>query len=375
MTAIEDISKDGFVLGNSSLALLSLRLSLKAYFSTYRSMKYGLHVFSPDYEKFGLDDAAIDQTHSSPYVANCSEAIVHFHHFVELVCKGLLREEHILLADFTSSHHHLILHKILNDEHLSDEDNQRLKSIQFKEALERLIILIKDKKIETDGQWDFIVKGKNWLEHLGSLRNRLVHRGMFVLRYPALDKLFGEFALPFIKNVILTDRYAGMEKFWQYGRLKCEIDPIDEIIREFKNGNDYNLGKVAFMKELARAAYEQPQWIDYKAKDIGSKNYFPFVIDDDRRHRAERIANSEVANVSEVRECPVCGISSLVIYDDIEVEGEYYYDGTFVNEKAWRYTWQALCMCCTFEVNHHLENPKDYGIPIDDFWYGEELAG
>jgi hypothetical protein len=27
-----------------------------------------------------------------------------------------------------------------------------------------------------------------------------------------------------------------------------------------------------------------------------------------------------------------------------------------------------LCLCCTFEVNYHLDNPSDYGLVLPDFW-------
>ena len=95
------------------------------------------------------------------------------------------------------------------------------------------------------------------------------------------------------------------------------------------------------------------------------------MIGQEYRERAEQIANSETENVADVRTCPVCGVNSLVIYDEIEVEGEDLYEATY--DRAWRYTWEVLCMYCTFEVYHHLENPRDYGIDIDDFWFGEEL--
>jgi hypothetical protein len=350
MTTIKDVTKDGFALGDTGLALLSLKLSLKAYFSTYKSMKYSLHVFSPEYEEYGLVETSSDYLHSSSYVENCSEAIVHFHHFVELVCKDILREEHTLLADFTSSRHHIILYKLLSGEQISDEDEQKLQSVAFREALERLNSLVKERKINNSGQWEFFRESYDWLVQLSYLRNRLVHRGVFVLRYPALDKLFGEYALPFVKNVIASDKYSGKDGFWKYTGLKCGIDPIELIIEECQDkGDDYRLGKVAFLKELGRAAYEQPKGIIYKAKDIGSNKYRPFGLDFEHQQRAVRIAKSETSNVSEVRECPVCGIPSLVVYDDIELEGEDF-------------------------VNHHLKNPREYNIPLDDFWYGEELT-
>ena len=37
------------------------------------------------------------------------------------------------------------------------------------------------------------------------------------------------------------------------------------------------------------------------------------------------------------------------------------------------YTWQVKCLCCSFEINHHLDNGSAYGIPIADYWETEEM--
>jgi hypothetical protein len=76
--------------------MVSLRIALQAYFSTYRTMSYFLHMFEVNHGQ--PDQAAIDFNHGSDYCQNCAEAIVHFQHFTELVCKDFLRAEHPLLA-------------------------------------------------------------------------------------------------------------------------------------------------------------------------------------------------------------------------------------------------------------------------------------
>ncbi len=368
MAEIKELVKDGFALDDTSLALLSLKISLRAYFSTYESMSYSLHVFSPDTKH--TNDIDIDRLHSSTYVEHCSEAILHFHHFVELVIKDVLRSEHPFLADFTSSRHHTVLHKLISGEQISEDEKNKLQSIEFREALGRLCALVKNKRINTFKQWDFVRTASDWLGQINHLRNRLIHRGIFVLRYPSLDKIFGEFILPFILNVVSIDKYSEKIKYWKYGDLDCGIDPIELIIDECKN-EKYDIGKVAFLKELGRAAFEQPYGLYNKSKENDKRNNFPLFFDTERINRAERIAKSEISNVSDVRSCPVCGTSSLVVYDDINVEGEDYLEGTY--EKAWRYTWEVKCMCCTFLVNHHLKNPQEYDILINDFWMSEEL--
>lgn len=208
----------------------------------------------------------------------------------------------------------------------------------------------------------FIVQAKEWLNNLNVLRNRLWHRGVFILRYPALDELVGKFVLPFVRGIINLEEYSELERFWKYRNLHCGIDPIEEIIREFE-GNNFDIGKVAFLKELGRAAYENP---------IVNDPNFDF-LNRQHRERAERIASAELGgpNISDVLSCPVCGIESLVVYDDVETEGEDPLTGTYL--RAFRYTWQVKCMCCTFEINNHLKNPSEYGFAVEDYWHGEQL--
>lgn len=106
MTDINNIAINGFSLPErgrtlKGLALLSLKIALKAFFSTYQSMKYTLHIFNT---KNIENQETIDFNHSSSYCEACAEAVVHFQHFVELVCKDFLRAEHDLLAMDASPH-------------------------------------------------------------------------------------------------------------------------------------------------------------------------------------------------------------------------------------------------------------------------------
>jgi hypothetical protein len=338
MTVIKEIRKDvsriyedGFTLERDSenitgLALLSLKLALKGYFSTYSTMKYSLHAFDKDFRDKYCEIVDIDK-HSSSYVESSTEAILHLHHFAELVFKDILRAEHPLLADDIRNQP-IILHKLIKGESLADGDRLKLKSIDFGEALKRLSSLAKGKRISEHSRYNFISDYEPFFEKLNELRNRLWHRGIYILRYPALDEFFGKYALPFIQNVTSLPDYSGNERFWKYQKLSCDIDPIKLIVKEFceTSDNPYNIGKIAMLKELGRAAYHQPQKIRDHGRTIGKKEYLPYVIN------AEHI------------------------------------------KRAWRYTWQVVCMCCSFEVNHHLENPKKYSLNIEDFWFGEELT-
>lgn len=362
MNDINKITGNGFSMfkkegGIKGLALLSLKIALMAFFSTYKSMKYRLHYFDA---KSSLDQKTIDSHYLPAYCEACAETIVHFQHFIELISKDFLRVEHPLLA-IDASNQPIVLHKFLKGEHVSTKDLEKLKFLEFRQTFERLCTLINEKRLG-GSKLEFIVHARQWIEKLSGLRNRLWHRGTFILRYPALDEFVGKYMLPFVDKVVTLPEYSSSQQFWKHKDLTCGIDPMGSIINEFKSRN-FNLGKVAFLKELGRAAYANPlRYGKYAA-----------WIDGEYRRRAERVAEAEMhePNTSHVRSCPVCGLKSLVVYDDVETEGGDPLKGTY--DKAWRYTWQVKCMCCTFELNHHLDNASVYNLPIEDYWQAEMI--
>jgi hypothetical protein len=362
-TDINKIAQDGFSLAKGdkklkSLAMVSLKIALQAYFSTFKAMMRSVKLFEAS--QGPTDQAEIDSGHNSDYCQNCAEAIVHFQHFAELVCKDFLRAEHDLLA-IDATQKPVILHKLLKKETVTEAEYERINTVEFGEALTRLCALIKEGRIGV-GKLEFISDAKNFLETLNTLRNREWHRGAFILRYPALDHLVGEHILPFVSKVIALPEYADLTYYWTYQKLACGIDPIGEIISAC-HGGKFDLKKVALLKELGRAAYENPLFTGPFAEQF-NKDY---------HRRAKHLAESEVEHGggADLKICPVCGIKSLVVYDDTYYEDEDHESGTF--NRGWRFTWQVQCMCCTFEITDHLENPSKYGLAMEDFWQAEKI--
>ncbi len=187
------------------------------------------------------------------------------------------------------------------------------------------------------------------------------HRGTFVLRYLALDEYIGKHILPFVSEVFAMKKYSKLVNFWKYDKLQCAIDPINEIVSTFQNGT-YNVKKVALLKELGRAAYSNPL----------KEGFFHRYLNDNLKAKAERIANEEskASGVEKVTICPVCGVQSLVVYNEIYRNVDDLQDGEQLNVpyEEWRYTWQAKCMCCSFEIYDEIGNPSTYGLPIEDYW-------
>ena len=361
MPNIQAIVSDGFSLQKNAgpikdLALLSLRIGLKAYCETYRSMCTQMHLFDRD-----RDENTTVFHHTDAYIENFAEAILHIQHFIELVCKDFLREEHPLLA-VDASKKPTIMHQLLKEETVELEDMESLKSLEFSESFDRLIELIKKGRIGS-GKLDFLTGSSEALKRLNTLRNRIWHRGTFVLRYPSMDEFLGKYILPVIQRITDLPEFSSHSNLWRHQALQCGIEPIKELITENKVTAP-NFRKIALLKELGRAAYSNPI----------SDNPFLCYLNQEVKQRAQRLAKSEVLDhrAIEVEDCPICGIESLVIYEDVDVEGAD--PDAIDNGRAWRYTWKVTCMCCTFEIYDELRNASSYGLPIPDYWKVEEIG-
>jgi hypothetical protein len=355
---IKKIVSNGFSLNDlektiSSFAFISLGTALKSYFSTYKSSKHFLRTdISSDFDS----QIEEDWQYGAEYIENYSETIIHFQHFIELICKEILREEHELLVLNVDKKHEL-LYKLLFKEDLPSSDLEGLRTIEFNTTLERINQLIKTGKLDTKYNFFIDPKNKQALEQLNTLRNRIWHRGTYVLRYKSLDLFVGHYILPLILKIVELEEYKNVKSRWKYSPLSFPIEPINEIIAECKKV-DYNIGKVAFLKELGRAAYSNPL-----------EHTFKFFNDQIIR-RSIRNAEAEVnlehfSQADRFYDCPVCGIKSLVSYEDSDGEREE--DGNY--SSYWTYSWYVKCYCCSFEISHELENPKEYGYDLPDYWY------
>jgi hypothetical protein len=303
---VSEILADGFELssGNriANLALLSLRSSLRSYFSTYGSMRRAFPWITES-----DDHSREDRFHSVNYSESAAEAVIHFQHFVELVCKDYLQDRHLLLVTDLSQDD-ISLDKLLAGEQVSNQQVSRGRFLEFSTVLRRICALLKEDRMPSE--IDFISKEKSWLEAVNGYRNRLWHSGTFIIRYGALDRLFVSYVLPFVEKVVALERFSGLDDIWKYRPLACGIDPISALATESTSSPD--LGRIALFKELARAAYENPlrggAWAGF--------------LDDHYRGPAIAAAVGEElrSNVASIKDCPVCGSHTLVLYDDIDYD-------------------------------------------------------
>lgn len=358
---IQRVSSDGFAVdtlerNTTSFAMISLRTAIKAYFSTFKSTRHYFNILI-DPNDSSSDQEEIDYQYSSNYIENYAETIVHFQHFIELVCKEILRNEHELLVLNINNKHELLL-KLLNKEDVPKTDLEGLRTTEFSTTFDRLCELIKAGNFDT--RYNFLIEKNNkiTLQELNKMRNKIWHRGTFVLRYNAMDSFIGKHLLPIIAQITSLPEYESLSKRWMFKPLHLGVNPITEIINECSKDN-YDISKVAFLKEMGRSAYNNPL------------NYTFKFINEEIVNRSQRIAQAEVnggrtAQGVHVNSCPVCGVDSLVTYEDSD--GDMNEDGTY--NSYWTFVWYIKCHCCSFELHKDgLKNPKEYGYDLPDYWY------
>lgn len=391
MNDIQTITRHGFSIKGENdldLAFLSLRIALKAYFSTYNVIR----------NSFDPDDSDLDKTlqDNLRYYEACAEAIVHFQHFFELIIKDILRRDHLLLASRILSHPS-ILHKVLHNQPLSAEEGQRVQSVEFGDALTTLCDLIKSKQIQCHQDMKFIMDHKRTLEELNILRNRVWHRGAFFLFYTKLDEFVGKYMLPLIDITTQLAQYTHLRALWKYKHTECGIDPIESLCLEYKKKEPVRVGKIALLKEIGRAAYNNPLFdkkvlakqndermadIEEQIRQIGERgedipkrlliskgmiglaSRTAMKIDAPYIERAKTIAKAQAEEkYYRISECPICGVESLILYDD----RDSFEDSETGSNVVYDFVYSAKCECCTFEIDSKLKI-EDYDIPVENYW-------
>ncbi|MFJ5766770.1 hypothetical protein ACIP9C_15560 [Lysinibacillus sp. NPDC093210] len=355
MREINSLCKDIINLGDSnsqeinSVAFISLKRALQSYFSTYKSISlFGRTV---------LKDCSKEDFTRIPnrdYIEQYSETIVHFQHFFELVCKDILRKEHELLV-LRIDNKHDVLYRLLQQENVAPSELEGIKTIDVGVAIDRLCTLIKENFLDTTYSFFAEVNNSHALKALNRLRNEIWHKGSFVMQYNSLDLFVGGYILPLVEKIINTPAYFENIPFWKYHKLSLEIDPISEIIQEC-NLNTPSIEKIAFLKELGRAAYNNPL----------PKNHSAF-----RNRVVGRAINSASYELFQpyelkdfVEKCPVCGVDSLVKY----IHTETYEDNNGRNYN-YSYVEYIKCQCCNFELHDGgMENLLKFGYELPNYW-------
>ena len=257
-----------------------------------------------------------------------------------------------------------VLHKLLSKKKLNSEEEASVRSIEFSVTIKRLDTLIKKKLLKNYSDLAFISEHKDTLTKLNNIRNRIWHRGVYVLRYSALDKFISGYVLPFVIEAIKHPSLASQQDAWRFKNLHADIDPISELVKEIKSTKP-DIGKLALLKELGRSGYENP--LKKSAHVSGSLNSILMFFDKKHIERAERIAKVEASQEhSSITKCPVCGVKSLIIYKEIEHD---FVEGSSDFAESWMYTTMVKCECCSFNLEGGIKNASEYGLTeLEDYW-------
>lgn len=341
----------------SDLALISLRIAIKAFFSTYKATPNLLNIIDPT----AIYGKVIDSPHPLDFCEAFAETIFHFQHFAELSCKNILRNEHPLLCDIANKNP-VVLYKLLKDKKLTIEESKTVRSLEFSETLESLIKLITTNTISNHKDLRFIITHKETLKTLNELRNKISHRGIFIMRYKSLDIFIGRYILPFVIDMIKFNYSDSAFHDWHYTPPDCGIDPIEEIINECLLSS-INHRKIALLKEIGRAAYSNPLKVDPNDSDKTFGLTFTGLMNQRIKGHALKIADAEKShhNCTQTK-CPICGLQTLLVFKDTHHEDD--------DESYFEYAYEAKCECCSFNIDYDLEIPSDYKkFGLDDYWH------
>lgn len=379
---IKKIVESGFKLGPTwslqDLSILSLRQALISYYSTYSAVRFRLKCFLQERQNGNVaEDLALN------YSVYCTQTIFFFQHFFELVFKSILSEVSPIMV-LKKSTKPLILYKLATSEPLTDADYSGINTVAFDESKKRLTALIKDKKVDSELTFLTDPCTSSALDELNTLRNKMWHRGTFILNYSALDLFIGGYILPVVSKVVQLPRYIEKTEVWAHKTLTCSIDPLTELIRVLAptTRSDNQLITVALLKELGRAAYVNPRLDPLTVRTAESTyDWGESVTTKERlrqtstpRNRRIMVARATVGlhkhsdktsredsellaqtrEVERVAVCPVCDTSSLCFFSESGEEDDITFD-------------YIVCQCCSFEIGDEIGS-AGYNSALGNLW-------
>lgn len=344
MQNIENLIKDGYQITSHGsheleIATISLKKALLSYFNSFKEIKYHIDIFINENNSL----------HIKGYIDSYFESIIHFQHFFELACKHILKQVHPLMFNI-ASRDTVIFYNLLKGIEVSESNYEHLNTIEFSESLRRLAALTKENIPELSHYKDLFERNNiDSLKKLNDLRNRLWHRGLYVLRLKSYDEFICGYILPM--TIQFTEK-LNINNVLPQNTLN-NTNPVTKLIDSFHCKTSPDYFSINLIKEIARACYLNP--LDQTNK---SEMYF-FESDNINKlneiYRTTKIlANERYAIISE---CPVCGVKSLLKM----IEDTHIYDEESNSEEIESHIASVNCVCCSFSVTEKM-TIKDYGF-------------
>lgn len=342
-----DLNKNGIRINDGTehdditwTAIASLEIAVNSFLETYREVRYSLNL-----ELIGTkwgDSAEENLCVSSSYQAKYLQIIFHFHHFLELIIKDVLRSIHPLLATKINSDNSSSLMKLIEGENVEPTNND---TVEFNSALKRISTLPSDSKWKGLSRILTLKRNAETLKILNTLRNKAWHRGVFILKYTELDKFIGANVLPLVLAIIYnTFLWMNKEVFTYSG--KGGLEPVLRLIKAAQS-KDVDHKEIAFFKEISLSIRNIPR----KLRTINGVK-MPSLSEVRARSRFE------IGGILEIRKCFVCGEKTMLLHDECDND----------EDSWWWYVYKIHCENCGLDLYHDLGNPKDYGIDEEDIW-------
>ena len=351
---LDDLIKDGFYVSDvkdnrANIADYSLLGSLKSYFSTAEDLDW--YMSRKDFKFVKTNEKELKEMLVGSYARDACNAITQFQHFFELFLKDILLEHNQLLV-YDASQKPELLVKLIDNESVSDSELEKLHFIECSEAIIRIKALHNLGKL--DSKYQFIASYFELFEKLNRLRNRIAHRGSFIINPSALDEIFGKYIIPFVNQLKGVSGYMHVES-WTFNLKQQNLNPFDAIAIEYQNAN-VDETKIHLYKLIGSAAYKNK--IDFYLDEV-------FGDYNDVRKKAEKNAEILVEKShEEVVECPICGCKSFVRELDC-YDGEDEYGNLIPCEP---YVYRISCEQCGFHIEHWLLGKlKSFHIPMTDY--------
>jgi hypothetical protein len=352
MKSLDDLIKDGFYVSEATnnrgnIADYSLLGSLRSFFSTSEDLDW--YLSQQDWKSIHDDSKEILV---GSYARDACNAITQFQHFFELFLKDILLEQNKLLVYDASQKPDLLL-KLIDGERISNTELEKMHLIECRETILRIKAMCKANKLAS--QYLFIANYFDLFEKLNVLRNRIAHRGAFIINPSALNEIFGRYVFPFINELEGINGYENI-KSWAFNLKTQELNPFEAITKEYLNeGVDEN--KIHLFKLIGAAAYSNKI-------DFDLDQHFSIINDEIRDQAKSSAITLAEQNMTDVVDCPVCGCKSFVREMDCYV-GEDEFGNEAISEP---YVFRISCGQCGFHINNWLMNKlKDMDVPMPDY--------
>lgn len=352
MKSLDDLIKDGFYVSEATnsrgnIADYSLLGSLRSYFSTAEDLDRYLSL--QDWKSINDESKEIL---AGSYARDACNAITQFQHFFELFLKDILLEHNKLLVYDASQKPDLLI-KLVNGDRVSNAELDKMHLIECNEAILRIKAMYKAKKLAA--YYLFIANYFELFEKINVLRNRIAHRGAFIINPSALNEIFGKYVFPFINELEKISGYENI-KSWTFNLKTDKLNPFEAIKNEYLKNGQIDENKIHLFKLIGAAGYNNK--IDFDLE--------PFFLDinDAIRKQAESGAQTVAErNMTNAEECPVCGCKSFVPEKD-------YCDGLDINgnEISIEYVYRIKCGQCGFHIEEWLlKRLKNMNVSLPDY--------